>query len=107
MTTTITKQKKKKKKLTPVTKLIGVLLLFVSAGLVYSVVKEILTTVRLQQQLAEVQVKLQEVQDENDYLNSEKEKLQDPDYVETYARGKYQLSKDGEQIFYLPEKKDK
>ena len=43
----------------------------------------------------------------NNYLNSEKEKLQDPDYVETYARGKYQLSKNGEQIFYLPEKSDK
>ena len=45
--------------------------------------------------------------DENRYLTNEKEKLQDPDYVETYARGKYQLSKDGEQIFYLPENTEK
>ena len=51
-----------------------------------------------------MQAKLQEVKDENTYLTQQKEKLQDPDYVESYARGNYQLSKDGEQIFYLPEK---
>ena len=46
-------------------------------------------------------------ENENRYLTKEKKKRQDPDYVETYARGKYQLSKDGEQIFYLPENTEK
>ena len=54
--------------------------------MMFAVVQEGMTTLKLQQQLSEVQAK-----------------LQDPEYVETYARGKYQLSKDGEQIFYLPE----
>ena len=40
---------------------------------------------------------------ENERLVSEKEKLMDPDYVQSYARGNYMLTKDGEQIFYLPE----
>lgn len=75
--------------------------------MLYMVFQEGMTTLRLQQELSEVQAKLQEVQDENRYLTTEKEKLQDPDYVETYARGKYQLSKDGEQIFYLPENSEK
>ena len=51
----------------------------------------------------EVEEKLEKVQLENERLNKEKEKLQDPDYVQSYARGNYMLSKDGEQIFYLPE----
>ena len=58
-------------------------------------------------ELSEVQEKLQEVQDENTYLTNEKTKLQDPDYVQSYARGNYMLTKDGEQIFYLPENTDK
>ena len=47
---------------------------------------------------------IEEVKQESAYLTSEKEKLTDPDYVQSYARGTYMLSKDGEQIFYLPEK---
>ncbi|MGM9941181.1 MAG: septum formation initiator family protein [Bulleidia sp.] len=98
---------KKKRRLTPLTKVICVVMLGASVFMLYMVFQEGMTTLRLQQELSEVQAKLQEVQDENRYLTTEKEKLQDPDYVETYARGKYQLSKDGEQIFYLPENSDK
>lgn len=104
------KQKKKKssgRKLTPLTKLLCLAAICASVFMLYGVVKEIITTVQLQQQLAEVQNELQKVTDENDYLNSEKTKLQDPDYVENYARGKYMLSKDGEQIFNLPEDSSK
>lgn len=78
-----------------------------SAVMLYFAVREVMSTVALQKQLADVQIQLQEVQDQNKYLSSEKEKLQDPDYVENYARGNYMLSKDGEQIFYLPENPDK
>lgn len=100
-------KKVKKKKNTYWKTMIAIVLLPISAYLIFTVVNECMTTVKLHQQLAEVQAKLQEVTDENTYLTQQKEKLQDPDYVESYARGNYQLSKDGEQIFYLPEKKDK
>lgn len=105
MTQTKTKKtrKKKNRKLAPVTKLICVGLIIFSAWLLYSVGREVMTTIELRRQLAEVEEKLQKVQLENERLNSEKEKLQDPDYVQSYARGNYMLSKDGEQIFYLPE----
>ena len=46
-------------------------------------------------------------EDENVYLTTERAKLEDPDYIQSYARGNYMLSKDGEQIFYLPEKENK
>ena len=58
----------------------------------------------LKEELKEANTRYQEVKDENSYYTSEKEKLQDPDYIQSYARGNYMLSKDGEQIFYLPEK---
>lgn len=105
MTQTKTKKTKKKKnrRLTPVTKLICVVLIGVSVWLLYSVGREVMTTIELRRQLAEVEEKLQKVQAENERLNNEKEKLKDPDYVQSYARGNYILSKDGEQIFYLPE----
>lgn len=101
------KKKKKRRKLTPFTKLLCLLLIGISVYFLYAVGKEIVTTVTLQRQLAQVQEKLQEVKDENKYLTDQKEKLQDPDYVENYARGNYQLSKDGDQIFYLPEDSSK
>jgi cell division protein DivIC len=86
-------------------KLICFVLIGVSIYLLYSVGRELMTTVELRRQLAEVQEKLEVVQLENEKLNKEKEKLKDPDYVQSYARGNYMLSKDGEQIFYLPESK--
>lgn len=98
--------KTKKKRLTPVMKLLCLGLIAVSCWMFVEVGREVYTTITLQQQLSEVQAQLQKVQDENSYLTSEKEKLQDPDYVASYARGSYLLSKDDEQIFYLPESSD-
>ena len=100
-------KKKKRRKLTPVVRLLCLVMIGVSCFLLYQVGGEVLTTMRLRQELAQVKEKLQEVQDENTYLLEEKEKLQDPDYVENYARGNYMLSKDEEQIFYFPEDSDK
>lgn len=104
---TVKKNNRKKRKLAPITKLFCLILVLISAYMLYSVGSEIYTTFRLHQELAEVQEKLQEVQDENTYLSNEKTKLQDPDYVQSYARGNYMLTKDGEQIFYLPENTNK
>lgn len=101
---TSTKPKKKKsKKLRPIAKLICLLMIGVSGYFLFQVFKEVKTTIELTTQLKEVQAKLAEVQEENNYLTEQKQKLQDPDYVESYARGNYMLTKDGEQIFYLPE----
>jgi len=84
-----------------------VLLLCITGYCAFHTISELITTIRLQQELAEAQTELQKANDNSTYLNAEKEKLQDPDYVENYARGKYMLTKDGEQIFHLPENSDK
>ncbi len=93
--------------MTPFLRLICYLIIAASVFLLVEVAKEIYTTVELRKQLAEVQQKYQEVQDESAYLLQEREKLTDPDYVQSYARGNYMLSREGEQIFYLPENEDK
>ena len=98
---------KKKRKLNPIVRLLCLIFIGISAWLLYNVGNEILTTMKLRDELAEVQEKLQEVQDHNNYLVKEKDKLMNPDYVESYARSNYMLSKGGEQIFYLPEDENK
>ena len=97
---------KKKRRMTPFMKLVCVAIIALSGYLIYLVTKEFARTVELRKELAEVREKLQEIQDENNFLNNEKAKLQDPDYIENYARGNYMLSKEGEQIFYLPADKE-
>lgn len=100
-------QKKTVKKTTPIHKLLILIAFCISGWFLFQVGRELYTMFTLKAQLAEVTAKLQEVQDENKYLVDQKAKLQDPDYVESYARGNYMLSRDGEQIFYLPENEKK
>ncbi|MBR2811555.1 MAG: septum formation initiator family protein [Solobacterium sp.] len=99
--------KKKKIKRSWGKTMIGFLLIAVSAYLLYLVGNEVFTTITLRRQLEEVQLKLQEMQDENNYLVNQKAKLMDPDYVESYARSNYMFSKDGEAVFYLPQDANK
>ena len=82
--------------MTPLLRLFCYVVIIISGLLLYRVFTEVYTTMTLKKQLAEVQVKYQEVLDENAYLTSERAKLEDPDYVASYARGNYLLSKDDE-----------
>lgn len=104
MTDVKKKKKKNKRKLTPISKLLCLIVIGISSYGIWIGVNEILIYQNLKEELKEANTRYQEVKDENSYYISEKEKLQDPDYIQSYARGNYMLSKDGEQIFYLPEK---
>ena len=97
-------KRKKKKKLTPIVKLICFVIIGLSFYLIYLSFNEFVTMIELKSDLADVQEQLQQVQDENTYLTSQRDKLQDPDYVQSYARGNYMLTKEGENIYYLPGK---
>ncbi|MBP3399162.1 MAG: septum formation initiator family protein [Erysipelotrichaceae bacterium] len=70
--------------------------------MIYGVAREVMNTMELKNQLDDVKQRLETIQAENEQLTSQQEKLQDPNYVQSYARGNYMLSKEGEQIFYLP-----
>jgi cell division protein DivIC len=66
------------------------------------VLQKIIDMFALQQQAKLVEAELEALKDENASLISTKEKLEDPDYVQTYARGEYMFSKGDEKVFYLP-----
>lgn len=47
-------------------------------------------------------IELNELEKEENYLNVEVEKLNDPDYIARYARERYLYSKDGEFTIKIP-----
>lgn len=94
--------KKKKKKTSVGVKLISILLIGFSIAMLSGVLKDIYNVFSLQKQAALVEKQLQELKEENASLVSTKEKLEDPEYVQTYARGEYMFSRGDEKIFYLP-----
>ena len=47
--------------------------------------------------------KLSDLKEEEEVLNSDIKRLQDPDYVARYAREKYLYSKEGELIIRIPD----
>ena len=57
-------------------------------------------------QLKKVEEHFEEIHNEHQYLSEQKDKLLDPEYVKNYARAGFMLSKDGEQIFFLPQADD-
>ena len=99
-------QKKKKKKNKVIPKLIGIALLVAALVVFTKVGKELITMVTLQKEQKEVEQELQRLKDENVSLTATKEKLEDPNYVSTYARGEYMFSKGDEKLFRLPSSKD-
>lgn len=83
---------------------LSIIFLALAVVLFLPVINEVITTFQLKQSISEVKTKLKKLEAENTQLTSLKAKLQDEEYVISYARGVYMLSKDGEKIFYLPSK---
>lgn len=81
--------------------IVGVLL--VAVYFLYQVSLEIIATVQLNSQLHQVEEELKSIENEYQYLSEQKDKLLDPEYVKNYARAGFMLSKEGEQIFFLPQ----
>lgn len=98
----MTQKKTKKKKNSVVPKIVGIIFLVIALVVFTNVGKELITMVSLQKEQKEVQEELQRLEDENATLVSTKEKLEDPNYITTYARGEYMFSKGDEKLFRLP-----
>lgn len=81
---------------------LSVVLLGGTVFLLIPVIEEIGNTFRLSETLKEVEAQLVLLEQENNSLNEQKTKLLDPEYVKSYARANYMLTKEGEQIYYLP-----
>ena len=96
------KKSVKKKTKTIVSKLISIALIVAAIAIFTSVLQNVIKMFSLQQQAKLVEAELEALREENASLISTKEKLEDPDYVQTYARGEYMFSKGDEKVFYLP-----
>lgn len=96
--------KKKKVKLSKniFGKLITIALIVVAIFFSVEVGKRVYTMYSLRKQAKLVEEELIKLQDENAALFSTKNKLEDPNYVTTFARGEYMFSKGDEKVFYLP-----
>ena len=97
------KLKKKPKRYISI--ILGTGLATFSIILLFNVYKEISITIQLKKELSEAMVELEKVNEENSLLTSQKDRLDDPNFVQSYARGNHMLSKEGEKIFYLPQSK--
>lgn len=97
----MTKTKKRKKE-SNVAKMVWIIVIIFAIFILSDALKKIYNMFVLREQADLVEAQLQELKDENASLVSTKEKLEDPDYIQTYARGEYMFSKGDEKVFYLP-----
>ena len=84
-----------------------ILLFFIIFGgiigsLSYSFFSNVGKMIEINNEKHELQNKLVSLKDEEEVLNSDIKKLEDPEYVARYAREKYLYSKDGELIIRIP-----
>lgn len=104
----MTTSKPKKKRMKPIfTFLICIVLLGASVFFIYNTIKEGVTTYTLQVDISQAKKELEALQAENESLADQKEKLQDTNYVENYARGEFMITKEGEQVYHLPATENK
>ena len=101
------KKEKKKPKFNSARVIVSTILFVVSGLLIFSVVKEVMVTMELTGDLQTLNQQLKEIEDETRNLQERKEKLEDPNYIKSYARGEYSITKEGEQVFRLPSSNSK
>lgn len=85
---------------------LGMVMITLSIYFTVIIIKVVAETVVLRNTYEEAEALLAEMEAENERLSTQVERLSDPEYIKSYARGEYSLSKQGEQIFKLPAKND-
>lgn len=99
---------KRKRKVRPIfMQLFLICLTLVAIFLLLGAGGEVLTMLKIKKQAKIVKQELEKLKEENITLKDKSKKLSDPNYVQTYARGNYMFTKEGEQIFYLPNQSEK
>lgn len=85
----------------------SVAIIFVAIFLIFSAGQDVYTTIQLKKEISESQAMVDDLENQKASLTKEKTNLENPDYVKRFVRGKYLVSKPGEQVFILPSKNDK
>ena len=99
-------KKKTRKKRVLLNKKTSFLLAALSILMISICISDVQTMVDLQQSIEENEAVRDDVLAERNQLASEKEKLTNADYIEYLARGKYLVTKYGEQVFKFPSVED-
>lgn len=97
---------KRKKKKHPFRTFFSLAAIFLSCFLIWIVAEDLITTFRLKKEISTSEEMISSLESQQKDLKKRKENLEDPEYVKRYARGKFMVSKPGEQIFKLPSKSD-
>lgn len=95
------------KKKNNIKRLVFLFCIIISGFLVYSIYGDVKTTFDLNRKIATSDQTIEDLQNQIQDLEKEKENLGNPEYVKRFARGKYMVSKEGEQLFKLPSSEDK
>lgn len=98
----LTKATARKRKKHPLRTFFSLLAIFIACFLIYMAGDDLITTFRLKQEISNNEELIGSLEEQKSSLSQEKTNLEDPDYVKRYARGKYMVSKPGEQVFKLP-----
>ena len=80
--------------------------IFIAFFLIWSAAQDIMTTIKLKKEISASQEMIEDLESQKSSLSKEKTNLENPDYVKRFVRGKYLVSKPGEQVFILPSKND-
>ena len=99
------KKEKKQKKDIRKTILLSILSVLMIAAIVYfafEISKEVETTFTLLTDISDAKKELADLQEEEQKLIRQREQLTDENYVKTWARGEYLITKEGEEIYRLP-----
>lgn len=102
--TTNTETKMVKKKKHPLKTFFSLVLIFVSCFLIYIASSDLILTMKLKKEISSSEVLITNLESQKQNLTDEKSNLENPEYVKRFARGKYMVSKPGEQVFKLPSK---
>lgn len=97
------KKKRRRKTFSRMTRGIVLFGMILVAGLfAFSAINEIVTYGRLKNEVSANRQLLEETNREKEELENTKKNLTNPDYLEFVARGKYHVSRSGEQVFVFP-----
>lgn len=95
---------KPKRKKHPLRTFFSLAAIFVASFLIYMAADDFMTTIRLKNEISSNEEMISNLESQKEDLTQEVTNLNDPSYVKRYARGKYMVSKPGEQVFKLPSK---
>lgn len=98
--------KKTKKKKHPIKTFFSLVVIFVACFLIYAASSDLMMTLKLKKEISSSEEMISTLESQKSELAKEKTNLEDPEYVKRFARGKYMVSKPGEQVFKLPSKND-